>query len=133
MSQENVEILRRGYEAFARDDFDGIMPLLDEQIEWRNPEESPIAGVFHGHQGVMDWLTQVRESFADMRFMPDEFKELPDGRVLVLVRFAFRPTQTGVPMEFPMAHLIAIRDGLITYLKMYSDQQQALKAVGLEA
>jgi hypothetical protein len=49
MSEENVEIARRGYEAFQRDGLDGLMPFLDEEIEWRNPEDSPIAGVWHGH------------------------------------------------------------------------------------
>jgi ketosteroid isomerase-like protein len=51
---DNVEILRRGYEAFARDDLDGLMLLLDEQVEWRNPADSPVARGWHGHQGVRE-------------------------------------------------------------------------------
>jgi len=130
MTSTNVEILRRGYEAFARDGVEGLVPLLDDQIEWRNPEDSPIASVWHGHQGVMDHLAQISESFDEMRFMPEEFTELPDGRVLVGLRFALRAKQSGVPVEVPLWHLITMRHGLITRFYMYSDQQRALEAAG---
>jgi ketosteroid isomerase-like protein len=129
---DNVEILRRGYEVFARDGVDGLMALLDDQIEWRNPPDSPVAGVWHGHQGVRDWFAQSYELFDEMRFMPDEFKELPDGRILVLLHAGVRARQSGVAMEVPWTHLITLRDGLITHLRIYSDRQQALEAAGLK-
>jgi ketosteroid isomerase-like protein len=104
---------------------------LDEQIEWRNPEDSPTAGVWHGHQGVRDWFAEFRESFDDMRFIPYEFKELPDGRVLVLMRATATAKQSGVAVDVPFAHLITIRDGLVAHFQMYSDQQRAVQATGL--
>jgi ketosteroid isomerase-like protein len=107
----NIEFLRRAYEVYANDDLDGLLPLLDEQIEWRNPEDSPTAGVWHGHQGVWDWFAEFRESFDDMRFIPYEFQELPDGRVLVLLRATATAKQSGVAVDVPFAHLITIRDG----------------------
>jgi ketosteroid isomerase-like protein len=128
----NIEFLRRAYQVFDNDDLDGLMPLLDEKIEWRNPEDSPTAGVWHGHQGVRDWFAEIRESFDELRFMPDEFKELPDGRVLVLLRAGVMAKQSGVAMEVPFAHLITVRDGLLTYFQMYSDRQRALEAAGLQ-
>jgi ketosteroid isomerase-like protein len=132
VAQENVEILRRGYEAFARDGLDAIMPLLDEQIEWASNEDAPDAEIRHGHEGVRAWFKQTRESFDDARFVPDEITELPDGRVLALGRLAFSAKQSGIAMEGPFAHLITFRDGLITHFQQYSDQQRALKAAGLE-
>ena len=132
MSEENVDVLRRAYEAFARDDVDGILPLLDEHIEWRNPEDSPVAGVWHGHQGVRDWFAQTRESLGEMWFEPEEFVELPDGRVFVLARGGFRAPQSGVEMEYPLANLITLRDGLVTRFQMYSDLGRARQVAGLE-
>jgi ketosteroid isomerase-like protein len=136
---DKVEILRRGYEVFARDGVDGLMPLLDDQIEWRNPPDSPgnppdspVPGVWHGHQGVRDWFAQSYELFDEMRFMPDEFKKLPDGRILVLLHAGVRAKQSGVAMEVPWTHLITLRDGLIKRLQIYSDRLQALEAAGLQ-
>ena len=130
---ENVELVRRGYEAFDREDIDGILPLLDQQVEWRNPEDSPIAGVWHGHKGVRDWFALTREVYDEMRFRPDEFKELPDGRILVLLHAGFKAKQSGIEMKLPFAHLITIRTGLVTHLQMYTDQQRAWEAAGLQA
>jgi len=126
-----VAILRGAYEAFARDGVDGLLPLLDDAIEWRNPEDSPNANVWLGHQGVREHLALVNESFDEIRFLPDEFDELVDGRVLVRLRFSLRAKQSGVPMEVPLWHLVTLRDGLVTHFFMYSDQQRALQAAGL--
>ena len=131
MSQENVEIVRSAFEAFQRDDVEGIMPFLDEQIEWRNPEDSPIAGVWHGHDGVRDWFKQASEAFGDMTFTPDEFREVSEDRILVLLRFALTGTESGIRMEVPFAHLIDMKAGRVTALRMYSDQAKALEAAGL--
>jgi hypothetical protein len=67
-----------------------------------------------------------------MRFVPQEFTELPDGRILVLLRFALRAKQSGAPVEVPHWHLVMIRHGLVTQFYMYSDQQRALEAAGLK-
>jgi ketosteroid isomerase-like protein len=131
MSEENVEVARRGYEAFRRDGLEGLMPFLDEEIEWRNPEDSPIAGVWHGHTGVREWFKQATEAFGEMTFAPDEFREASEDRVLVLLHFGLRGAGSGVQMDVPFAHLIDIKAGHVTALRMYSDQRKALAAAGL--
>jgi ketosteroid isomerase-like protein len=40
MSQENLELARRGYEAFARGDLEAVLALLDSAIEVR-PDPKP--------------------------------------------------------------------------------------------
>jgi ketosteroid isomerase-like protein len=131
MSQENVEVVRRAYDAWHRDGIEGVMPFLHEDIEWRNPEDSPIAGVFRGKQGVRDWLAQVSDVFGEMRFTPDEFREVSEDRVLVLLRFGFTASGSALEMEIPFAHVIDLTEGRATALRMYSDPAKALEAVGL--
>src|SRR6266851_3880560 len=41
MSQENVEVVRRTYEAWNRRDFDEAAELLAPDIEWRMPSNLP--------------------------------------------------------------------------------------------
>jgi ketosteroid isomerase-like protein len=47
MSQENVERIRRGYEAFARGDVDAVLELLHPDVDW-HPAIAPILGVGNG-------------------------------------------------------------------------------------
>jgi ketosteroid isomerase-like protein len=41
MSQENVEVVRRGYEAFNRGDFDAAMEVVHPEIEFVLPGGGP--------------------------------------------------------------------------------------------
>jgi ketosteroid isomerase-like protein len=52
MSQQNVEIVRRGYEAFAEH---GVPDLefLDPEVEWRGPREFP--DLAEPHFGMRAW------------------------------------------------------------------------------
>jgi ketosteroid isomerase-like protein len=121
-----IEVVRRGYEAFRQAGIEGVVPLLDPEIEWRNPQDSPIADVFRGHAGVREWYAAATSAFEDLHFEPDELRDLGDGRVLVLLRFSFRGAGSDIELEVPFAHIWAIRDGLATYLQMYSDPADAL-------
>jgi ketosteroid isomerase-like protein len=129
---QNIASVRAAYDALARDGVEGIMPFLDEGIEWRNPEESPIAGVWHGPQGVREWFAQAQESFAEMRFTAEDFIQLPDGRVVVLTLGVFRGNQSGVAVEVPGAQIVTLRDGLVTRSQLYVDRHRALEAAGLQ-
>jgi ketosteroid isomerase-like protein len=131
MSQENVELVRAAYDAYNRDGINGILGYLDPEVEWRNPAESPNAGVFVGHEGVVEWQRMVDDAFKEMHFEPERINELPDGRVLALVRFRFRAPTTGSGVEIPFAHLITWRDGKATAFSMYTSEAAALEAAGL--
>jgi hypothetical protein len=43
-TNENAEIVRRGYEAFNNADIDTLAELMDENASWHTPGRSPIAG-----------------------------------------------------------------------------------------
>jgi hypothetical protein len=56
MSQENIDRLRRGYEAFARRDLDAALEMMDPEIEAHDAPEAPDAAVHHGGEAVRrDW------------------------------------------------------------------------------
>ena len=132
MSQENVTLAREAYAAYNREGITGILVYLDPEVEWRNPVESPNAGVFVGHEGVLQWQAMVDDAFKEMHFEPDRIGELPDGRVLALVRFRFRAPASELQVEVPFAHVITWYDGKATALSMYTSEAEALKALGLE-
>ena len=43
MSQENVEVIRRIYEAFGSGDVPAVLERMDEDVEWNEAENSPYA------------------------------------------------------------------------------------------
>ena len=131
MSSEAIDLLRRGYEAYQSDGIEGIIPILDPAVEWRNPPDSPIAGVFHGHDGVREWQRLADESFDEMDFWPRELIEAPDGRVLAICDARVRGRGSEVVVEVPFAHVVRVRGEKAVAFEMYSQIADARAAVGL--
>jgi ketosteroid isomerase-like protein len=132
MSQENVEVVRRGYAAWEKTgslDFE----FLDPEIEWRGPREFPdLAEPRFGHDGVTEYLATLNEAFEDYRMGPEEFIDAGDDRVLVFSREGGRGKGSGAEVQtHPTAHLWTIRDGKAIRMESYWERAEALEAAGL--
>jgi ketosteroid isomerase-like protein len=131
MSQENVEIIRRGYEAFAEGGVD--FALLDPEIEWHGPHEFPdLAGPYHGHDGVRRYMETLSEVFDDYRMVPEEFIDAGADQVLVFSREGGSGKGSGAAVQtHPTGHLWTIRDGKAVHMQSYWERAEALEAVSL--
>ena len=69
MSEENVELVRRGYEHFAQTG-EADLSVYSPDVEWHNTAEDPFAEPFHGVEGVRRLIQEVRESLDDFRTDP---------------------------------------------------------------
>ena len=59
MSQENVEIVRRVFEAFNRRDIAAFLELLDPDVEWV-PILAVLEGrVYRGHEEIRRWIKDL--------------------------------------------------------------------------
>ncbi len=102
MSEENVNIMRQGYDAFNRGDIEAVMGLLDPEIEWQEPdvEGSPVRGTHHGPQAVANNVFgSVPEHWDEFQAVAEEFLDAGD-RVVVLGHFrvrARRPARRSTP------------------------------------
>ena len=120
--QQNVDIVRRGYEAFGRGDLDTLLKLFDENIEWTSPgpAELPTAGIRRGRQQVAEFFTSVNEVFDIQRFEPNAFIAQGD-RVIVLGDETSRIKATGKVIDSEWAHAFTLRDGLVIAFHEYID------------
>ena len=133
MSQENVELLKKAYEAFARGDVEAVLERLDPDVDWR-PAIAPILGVdaVRGREAVRDFLTRdLFEGFDQFRAEPLEFDDLGDDAVLVTARYVGRGESSGIELDQTFATLYRLRDGKAVSMRDYSTRAQALEAAGL--
>jgi ketosteroid isomerase-like protein len=130
MSQENVELARRGYEAFARGDLDAALDMMDPDIEAHNPPEVPEVAVHRGREAVRrDW-EQAMDLFDDFWIEVERFLDAGDQLVVYLC-YRGRSRGSHAEVDAPMAHVLTFRNGRVVRLKQYLDRTQALEAVGL--
>ena len=130
MSQEDVDLVRRALAAFTAGDQDAAAALMAEDVEFY-ALRSATEGTFRGHDGLRAFFADNRESFDVFEPLHDDFRDLGDGRVLILGSIRIRGKESGVETEVPSAVLVTVRDGRVTYFKDYGDRQAALEAAGL--
>ena len=121
-TQQNVEIVRRGYEAFGRGDLDTLLSLFDDQIEWRTPgpEDLPTAGHRRGRDQVREFFGTTNQMFEFHRFEPVTIVAEGD-RVVVLGEATVRVRSTGKVMEERWAHAFTLSNGKVTTFDEYFD------------
>jgi ketosteroid isomerase-like protein len=135
MSQENVELARRGYEtlnvAYKTGNFqDAFERFCDPDIVLTPSGILPESSQMHGHEGMVRFATLQTEAFDDFWVEPQAFIDAGD-RVVVPVRFGGRAHHSGLDVAFEVVHVLTARDGKWTRIDMYASKAQALEAVGL--
>ena len=79
-----LAVVQEVFRCFAEHDVPGLVALLDEDVEWHEPDvDVPWRGVHRGHAGFAAWLRIVGRELSDLAVRPDEFI-VADGTVVVL-------------------------------------------------
>jgi ketosteroid isomerase-like protein len=99
MSQENVEIVRAGYDAFNRGDMEAIVATLDPAIEWWPAADEPIVEPYRGHDGYRALVGEIREYVPDLQAEIQESFAAGD-HVVTCLRFWGRGRDSGAPSRF---------------------------------
>ena len=135
MSRENVEVVRRGLEAWQRDDFDAWLSGIDPDVEWLTAVERGLGragSVYRGHEGMREFWNLWRTEVDDFWTEAEEIRDLGDDRVLYLGHLRFRGPASGIMVESQLANVKTLRDGKIVRSEDYLSHKEALEAVGLE-
>ena len=129
MSEENVEVVRRVYEAFDRGDLDAILADLHPDAVVR---AHPLGdeGNYKGHEGFLRFVANWVGQFEDFEQTPEEFVDAGD-RVLVRVLQRARGRESGVPVEAHFWLVHELKAGRATKVDLYDNEAEALEAAGL--
>jgi ketosteroid isomerase-like protein len=127
MSEENVETIRRTYEAFSRGEFDAARRFAHPDIVLVPPGgQSPLRGA-----AVRAWMEP--DPIAEQRSEPREFR-INGNRVLVRQHTWSRGAGSGIEVEADFWAVWTFdEDGLVTRIEVFlTDQErEALEAAGL--
>jgi len=132
MSQENVEVVRQGYEAFLRGQWDQAAQLLDPDVELHGTVGGLSEGsVVRGFQQIrQEFQQEDAEAWDERRLEAEEFIDAGD-RVVVLLHEFRRGRGSGVELETDTAVVCEVRDGRVVRIQGYMDRASALEAAGL--
>jgi ketosteroid isomerase-like protein len=130
---ENLDLVRSIYAAWERGDFSSA-EWADAEIEFviaGGPDPASGTGVAR----MAENFGEVLSAWADVRLEVDEYRELDDERVFVLVSWSGRGKTSGIELAqvpWKPANLFHLDDGKVTRLILYWDRQRALADLGLK-
>jgi len=129
---EDVDAIRRSYEAFNRGDLDGALEVMHPEIEWQTYiVPGPGGGTYHGREGVRQLWSDARGVFGDFRNEPERFFDVAPERVVAFIRVCGVGKESGAFVEARIAHVITMKDGMAIRVQSFEDRDEALRAAGL--
>ena len=132
MSSENLDLVRSILAAWKRGDFSAT-GWAHPEIEWAFADE-PEPGIWKGLSGMTKAHREWLGAWEDLRIVVEEYRELDDERVLVLVHLTGRGKTSGLEsgqVRAKGAELFHVCGGKATTLVLYMDRDRALTDLGL--
>jgi ketosteroid isomerase-like protein len=123
MAHPNEELVRRGYDAFARGDMDTLRELFDPEIVWHFPDRSPLAGDHRGTDAVLGFFGRTMELTAGT-FRAELHDVVADDRHAVGMHLATGERE-GRRLEDREVLVFHPRDGKVVEVWQYIEDQYA--------
>jgi len=135
MAQENVELIRRLFEATAHRDSATVLSLYDPEAEWdvtRTHGGLMRHDIYRGHEGLRRYFREWDEVFDRPTYEVEELFDVGDDEVVSVVAVRGRGRESGVAVAWAQrAGLWKIRDAKIVSVIWFPNRDEALEAVGL--
>ena len=131
MSQTNVELLRKGIDAWNRRDVDLWLEYAAPEIEWMPAGPAAVErAVYRGYEQVASGFASVWETWDRFEFEESEIRDLGDS-VLWLGHVKMRGSASQVELDQEFAVHGLVRDGKFIRVLTFLSWQEALEVVGL--
>ena len=131
MSGENIEVVRRCFEAFNERDVAAALALLGPEVDLFAPgtamANKRAYDHYAGHEGIHLYFKDVERTWTELRVDVAEYKESGDRVVATGVVRA--RANDGPPREEQIGWVWLLRDGKIVYGRVYDDPAAALQTL----
>jgi ketosteroid isomerase-like protein len=132
MSQENVEVVRRQFQALTHGFLDAATLFWHPDIDWRATEgAADDVGVMRGHDALRRYYEDWFDTFDELRAEVEEVICDDHNRVTVSLRFSGRGRGSGVLTQGRYYVACTVRGGQIISGREYDTRDEALEAAGL--
>jgi ketosteroid isomerase-like protein len=130
MSQENVEIVRRFFDAYHRRDLMTLLALWrsDAEIDW-SQSRGPLKGVHRGIPEIEAFWNEFWSTFEEIQIETHGFTDI--GSEVVVPNTAHMHGRDGIGVVARSTMVFTVESGQITRQRLFQVEAEALEAVGL--
>ena len=124
MSDANVEVVRRGYEALGRFEVEPFLPDCDPELEFVSLVGQVEGGSYRGHEGMRKFVSDLAEAWDLWEPVPEHLEGAGDN-VIATGRTRLRGKGSGVVIDFEWGQVFRFRNGKLLWTRIYSDPAEA--------
>ena len=131
MSERNLELVRRSFEAFAAGDFEAAFADYDPRAEWIAAEDEPDSRTYRGIDEIRRFARALADPWTD-RFeravVPQDYIDLGDW-ILVPTSGRLHGRGSGIEVDIIETYAVRVRDDRIVRVEEYRTTEQAIEAI----
>jgi ketosteroid isomerase-like protein len=126
MREDNIALLRRGYEAFASGDLDTIQAMGAADEVWHTPGIGPFRSEYRGVDSVVDYLaTLMTATDGTFRSDPEAFTADDDSHVAVVEHITAE--RMGRKLDTHVIHVYEVADHKVVDITEYDAEPDKLR------
>ena len=127
-----MEVVKQGFEAFARDGWQALLPFLHPEFEAiTSPEVAMEPDTYRGAEGVRRYFESFEDAMENIQIVPEgEFLGAGE-KVFVPFRLSARGRETGIEATQHAFQVWTMRAGKGLRVEIFASRQRALEAAGL--
>jgi ketosteroid isomerase-like protein len=128
VSERNLEIVQRGFEAFNESGVEGIIPLIHPDFEATTPPNlASEPDTYRGPDGIRRWFDSFDEVMDEIRWEPHGFHEAGD-KVVAEFTLRARGKTTGLAFGQNAVMVWDLRDGKAIRVELFQTLEEAMTA-----
>jgi hypothetical protein len=122
IADDNAELVRNGYDAFARGDVEAVLALFADDILWHVPGRGPLSRDYRGPAEVLGFFGAfMKLSNGTFHIYVDDILAKDETVVALVTESAQRG---GRSWSSPQVHVWTVENGRITRFWQYQGDQQ---------
>jgi ketosteroid isomerase-like protein len=133
LADENVQIVRKVFDAFVRRDVEAALEVMDPDVEFSAPATQALVQksvAYEGHEGVREYFDDVARVWSELEVFLHEYHEVGDDCILVVGRVRGRGTARHIVDE-PAQWAWRIDSEKIVWGQVFTNDEEARRSVGL--
>jgi ketosteroid isomerase-like protein len=130
MSEENLNAVRRGMEAYVGRDWEALVAEFDPEITWEEtPGLGPDPAIYRGADDVRAAVSSWLAMWVDYDFEVRQYIDAGDDIVVLAIERG--RSRTGVSVERELGQIHTLRDRRLVRTRLYGSWTEAREAAGL--
>lgn len=126
MSQQNIELVKAGFDAHSRGDLDALVEFYDPDVVF----ETLLLGTHRGSEAIRLMHAENQRTLAGYDVVPVELIDA-DDKVVAVVRMLGAGAVSDIALDEGFAFVFTIKDDRCVREQAFRNREEALAAAGL--